>query len=310
MKVITIGNQKGGVAKTTTAINISAGLALYEMSKNAQNPGRVLLVDMDPQGNAASIASTGLFHQFDSRVSKKSIANLLLDEDVPDPTDEIVNARIPTLYPISNLDFIPVEKSSLSGAITDLNNVEGGETRLAEGLSAYSSIYKWVVVDTGPSYNMLLRNSLTAADFIIVPVEISALGISSIEDMMGTITRTQKRVNPKLKILGILPARYNPNRPQQQSLLESMYKMYPSFTLSPIREREDISFATLEGMDVFSLKKPQSLKANSFKNDPGIQEFAQEWGVYHELDYFNFISKSTGAIDMGLLLLQVLAKVN
>ncbi|MCE1255308.1 MAG: AAA family ATPase, partial [Anaerolineae bacterium] len=94
MKVITIANQKGGVAKTTTAINLAAGLTLYEKALSPDRPRRVLLVDLDPQGNASSIASTGLFNQRQVEVPKKTVADLLLDENIPAPAETIFTAQI------------------------------------------------------------------------------------------------------------------------------------------------------------------------------------------------------------------------
>ncbi len=100
MHTITICNQKGGVAKTTTALNLACGLALLEHRADAQRPGRVLLVDMDPQGNASTIASSGLFSTQAANApdgQQSNLANLLVD-DAPPPTVDLIHpARIPTL---------------------------------------------------------------------------------------------------------------------------------------------------------------------------------------------------------------------
>ena len=308
MKVITIANQKGGVAKTTTAINLAAGLALYEKARAPKSPKRVLLVDLDPQGNASSIASTGLFNQREFGVPRKTIANLLLDENIPSPAETIFTAHLPYNYHSNNLDFIPVDKASLAGAIRDLGDVEGGEIRLADGLAAYENDYEWVVVDTGPSYNLLLRNALNAADYIVVPFDVSGLGVSSLPDILDTVKRVQKRVNPKLRLLGILPTKFNPARAQQQGILEDVINMYPDHVLSPVRERDDISLANTEGLDVFSLRPPRVFgPANPFDDQRAI-DLANRWQKPYLLDKLCFVSQNDGPRDMALFLLNVLIR--
>jgi chromosome partitioning protein len=310
MKVITVANQKGGVAKTTTAINLAAGLTLYEKALSPRNPKRVLLVDLDPQGNASSIVSTGLFNQRGIQNAQKTIANLLLDENIPSPTETIYSAQIPKNFQTNNLDFIPVDKGSLAGAIRDLGEVEGGEIRLADGLDAYRNSYEWVIVDTGPSYNLLLRNALNAADYIIVPFDVSGLGVSSLHDILDSITRTQKRVNPKLQLLGLLPTQFNPARIQQQSILEDVHKMYPDRVLNPIRERDDVSLGNTEGLDVFSLRPPRYFGDNNPFADSRAVELATSYSRPDLLKKICFISQNDAPRDMGLLLLNVLLRVN
>ena len=310
MKVITIANQKGGVAKTTTAINLAAGLTLYEKACSPSHPKRVLLVDLDPQGNASSIVSTGLFNQRSFDPPRKTVANLLLDENIPAPAETIFTAQIPKNFHCSNLDFIPVDKATLAGAIRDLGDVEGGESRLADGLEAYRSGYEWVVVDTGPSYNLLLRNALNAANFIVVPFDVSGLGVSSLPDILESVRRAQKRVNPGLKLLGILPTQYNPSRQQQQGILEDVMHMYPDQVLNPIRERDDVSLANTEGLDVFSLRPPRLFGPGNPFADPRAVELARRYQQPGLLEQICFISQNDGPRDMGLFILDVLARAN
>ncbi|MCE1255638.1 MAG: ParA family protein, partial [Anaerolineae bacterium] len=237
-----------------------------------------------------------------------TVADLLLDENIPAPAETIFTAQIPQNYHTTNLDFIPVDKASLAGAIRDLGEVEGGELRLADGLAAYQNSYEWVVVDTGPSYNLLLRNALNAADDIVVPFDVSGLGVSSLPDILDSIRRVQKRVNPKLKLLGILPTKFNPARAQQQSILEDVINLYPDQVLNPVRERDDISLANTEGLDVFSLRPPRIFgPANRF-DDPRALELAQQWQRPDLLEKICFISHNDGPRDMALFLMNVILR--
>jgi chromosome partitioning protein len=274
MNVIVIANQKGGVAKTTTAVNLSAGLALTEHHSRPKNPGRVLLIDMDPQGNASAIVSQGLFPRTPIAPPTLTLANLLLDDNPPPAVDLICSARVPTIIPQPNLDYIPVNRSTLAAAAQQLVSVEAGEYRLADALPQIEKLYRYVVIDTRPAYDLLLLNALAAANYLIIPVEVTGMGLASLPDMMATVQKVQKRLNRNLKLLGILPSRWNSQRSEAEMVLNAMKNDYGNLVLPPIRERAEISVANTEGLDIFSYRPPRSQQDSFVSASQSVQEIA------------------------------------
>lgn len=280
MDCIVIANQKGGVAKTTTAVNLAAGLALHAYRLCPQQPQRVLLIDMDPQGNAAAIVSHGIFGGGngggEEAASELSIASLLADDNPPAVVDLRQQARIPTLLPQSNLDYIPVNRPALAAAAQRLVSAEAREYRLAECMTQIEHLYRYVVIDTRPAYDLLLLNALTAAHALIIPVEVSGLGMASLPDMSATLQRVQRRLNRNLQLLGILPSKCNLQRSEAQMVLEALQQEYGGLLFDPIRERAEVSVANTEGLDIFSYRPPRpQAEGGMVFTSPSAQEFAR-----------------------------------
>jgi len=182
-KVIAIANQKGGVGKTTTAINLCAGLA-YRGRKT-------LLVDCDPQGNA----TTGMGVD---RSRVKSIYDVLL-RDVP-AADAITTTRFGDIIGAS---------PDLAGANVELVNLPGREYVLMHKLRSIRNRYDYIFIDCPPSLELLTLNALIAADSVLVPVQAEFYALEGLSDLSGTIRRINQRMNPALKLEGLVLTMYD-----------------------------------------------------------------------------------------------------
>ena len=181
MKILAICNQKGGVGKTTTSINLAASLAHLK--------NKVLLIDTDPQANATS--GVGV----DKATISQSIYNILVDE--VDINDVIVK----TAY--ENLDIVP-SSIALAGAEVELVSAISREQRMKNAISEIKEDYDYVVIDCPPSLGLITLNSLTAADGVIIPVQTEYYALEGLSQLMNTFNIVRKHLNSKLDIFGVL----------------------------------------------------------------------------------------------------------
>ena len=181
VKVIAIANQKGGVGKTTTAVNLSACLA--DLGK------KVLLVDLDPQGNSTSGFG------FDKTKIKQSIYDVLVN-DVP--TESVVLKS-----QIDNLMILPAT-IQLAGAEIELVNIMSRETKLKRVLDKVKYNYEYVLIDCPPSLGLLTINALTAANSVLVPIQCEFYALEGLSQLMNTVTLVQKNLNPALSLEGVV----------------------------------------------------------------------------------------------------------
>ena len=187
-RIITIANQKGGVGKTTTAVNLAASLAAAER--------RTLLIDVDPQGNAGS--ALGIRRD----ESERSIYEVLLDDQ---PLREAVRKT-----ELKFLDLVPASQH-LVGAELELAELAGREYRLKRALDPVAAEYEYVVVDCPPSLGLLTLNGLVAAQGVVIPLQCEYYALEGLADVLKTIELVRASANPGLKVDGIVLTMFSPN---------------------------------------------------------------------------------------------------
>ena len=207
-KTIAIANQKGGVGKTTTSINLSAGLAYLGK--------KVLLIDFDPQGNATQ----GVGHKV--KVNDNTVYDTLLNDT--DIKDCIKTINKPPL------DIIPAN-ISLAGADLEISQIEENrEHLLKDVINSVKDNYDFIIIDCPPSLGLLNTNALTAADSVIIPVQCEYYALEGVTQLLQTIRLVQKLFNPKLKIEGVLLTMYDARTNLSAEVAQEVHKHFKEKT--------------------------------------------------------------------------------
>ena len=203
-KIVAITNQKGGVGKTTTAVNLTAALGAFGK--------KILLVDIDPQGNATS--GYGINRRSATYSSYDLLAGL-------QPAESVI---LPTAF--RNVSIIP-SHINLAGAEIELVSLSKREFRLRNALSPCKSMFDYILLDCPPSLGLLTLNGLNSADSILIPIQCEYYALEGLSQLMSTVKQVKKMFNPKLEIEGVLITMYDARLNLTMQVMDEVRKFFP-----------------------------------------------------------------------------------
>lgn len=248
-KAIAIFNQKGGVGKTTTNINLAACLAIKGK--------KVLILDIDPQGNTTSgigVSKRGL---------ERTVYDILVDQDF-DPNEAIIQTTVP------NLDLIPASVD-LAGAEVELVSMKGREISLKKGLDKIRHKYDYIFIDCPPSLGLLTINSLTAVDSVLIPIQCEFYALEGVSQLVSTIELVKKSLNPKLTVQGVILSMFDGRTNLSVQVVQEVKKYFGSKVYTTVIPRNiRLAEAPSYGMPITEYD-PKSRGAEAY------MDFAEEF---------------------------------
>lgn len=242
MRVLAVANQKGGVGKTTTVINLGAYLGALGH--------KVLLIDCDPQANTTrSVTATSAV--------KSNLYNVLVDKLT------LHKAVVPTSTP--NVDLLPAS-ADLAGSEIELLEAHARERTLRSALRSIEDRYRYVLLDCPPSLGLLTVNALVAAQAVIVPVQCEYLALEGVSSLLDTIGRIRSNLNPKLRIFGLLMTMYDRRTSLSDQVAREVRRHYPELTFRTVIPRSvRLSEAPSFGVPILEYD-PKSLGAQAYSS--------------------------------------------
>lgn len=239
-RIVAIANQKGGVGKTTTAVNLAVALS--------QSGQRVLLIDLDPQGNATSGLTSEQIKSgtiYDSLVSRTPLA-------------QVIRESRPSLS-------LAPSSTDLVGAEIELATMEGRERRLKAELSEESLKHNFVLIDTPPSLGLLTLNALVAADSVLVPMQCEYYALEGLSSLLATIRRVKAVLNPELELMGVVLTMFDPRNRLSHEISLEVNKHFPERVFQSVIPRNvRISESPSHGLAVLEYD-PKSVGAEAYR---------------------------------------------
>ena len=237
--IISISNQKGGVGKTTSAVSLSAGLALKGF--------KTLLIDCDPQGNASSSLGYQNFQDntiYDILINEESIANVIINSN------------------INKLHIVPSNKN-LSGAEIELVDITNRNDILKIAVATIKNDYDYIIIDTPPALGILTINCLNASMWILIPVQVEYFALEGLNNLMSTIDLIRKKMNSQLEILGIILTMFDKRNRLSFEIEDEIYKHFNKLMIGIIPRSVRLAESPSHGVPI-QIYDPKSTGSQAY----------------------------------------------